>query len=178
MDSTKNIVLSLTPHKETKKIEKPPKKKRVVTEKKSWKIADHELCSEWQFQYIKSGDIDLSSNFEQLLHSQIQQKLSGYKYQDLENELYCPEKMIDKPFVLDLFLRCQGKCFYCKEPVLFVYEFVREPKQWTIERIDNSMGHIKDNVELACLSCNLRRRTMYHERFVFTKQLKIVREGN
>ena len=44
-------------------------------------------------------------------------------------------------------------------------------KQWTLERIDNGMGHNKDNVEIACLLCNLRRRTMYHERYVFTKQM-------
>jgi hypothetical protein len=30
-------------------------------------------------------------------------------------------------------------------------------------------------VEIACLNCNLRRRTMYHERYVFTKQMGTVR---
>jgi hypothetical protein len=27
------------------------------------------------------------------------------------------------------------------------------------------------------LTCNLRRRTMYHERYVFTKQLNVVKKG-
>jgi hypothetical protein len=58
-----------------------------------------------------------------------------------------------------------------------LYEHVREPKQWSLERIDNDYGHNKNNVEIACLSCNLRRKTMYHERFIFTKQLNIVKNG-
>ena len=54
-----------------------------------------------------------------------------------------------------------------------LYKNVREPLQWTLERIDNDYGHNHDNVTIACLECNLRRRTMYHERYVFTKQLVI-----
>ena len=39
--------------------------------------------------------------------------------------------------------------------------------EWTIERIDNSIGHNKGNVEISCLNCNLRRRTMHYERYLF-----------
>ena len=53
---------------------------------------------------------------------------------------------------------------------------MREEKQWSVERIDNNFGHNKENVTIACLECNLRRKTMYHERFKFTKQLTIVKK--
>ena len=57
-----------------------------------------------------------------------------------------------------------------------MYEYVREPKQWTLERMNNSFGHNRDNVVIACLSCNIRRRTMASERYVLTKELgKIVK---
>ena len=49
-------------------------------------------------------------------------------------------------------------------------------KQWSLERIENQYGHNKENVEIACLSCNLGRRTMYHERYLFTKQLEIIKK--
>jgi hypothetical protein len=62
-------------------------------------------------------------------------------------------------------------CFYCKEPAQLVYETVRDPKQWSLERIDNSFGHNAGNVEIACLACNVRRRTIYHERYLATKQM-------
>ena len=78
--------------------------------------------------------------------------------------------------VLDLMIQYENKCFYCKENVNVLYEYVREPKQWTLERLDNKFGHNTDNVVIACLSCNLRRKTMYHERFLFTKQLNIIKK--
>ena len=40
---------------------------------------------------------------------------------------------------------------------------------------DNKIGHDIGNIEIACLSCNLKRKCMYHERYVFTKQMKIVK---
>jgi hypothetical protein len=60
--------------------------------------------------------------------------------------------------------------------VQILYEYVRESNQWTLERLDNDFGHNKGNVEIACLNCNLRRRTMYHERYLFTKELSIVKK--
>ena len=62
-------------------------------------------------------------------------------------------------------------CFYCKEPTNILYEYVREPKQWTIERLDNTYGHNCDNIVIACLSCNLRRRTTHFERYLSTKRI-------
>jgi hypothetical protein len=46
-----------------------------------------------------------------------------------------------------------------------------------VERIDNSIGHNRTNIVIACLDCNLHRRTMYYERYVFTKQLNIVKHA-
>ena len=63
-----------------------------------------------------------------------------------------------------------------KERTEIMYEFVREPRQWTLERLDNSFGHNRDNVVISCLSCNLRRRTMAKERYLQTKAMsKIVK---
>jgi hypothetical protein len=50
---------------------------------------------------------------------------------------------------------------------------VRENKQWTLDRIDNNLGHNEDNVVIACLECNLKRRRTNQSKFLFTKQLKI-----
>jgi hypothetical protein len=95
--------------------------------------------------------------------------------QDIQKDKYDEEKFVDFYFVVSLLLDKELKCFYCKESVYLFYNFVRENKQWTLERINNDQGHNKDNVEIACLHCNLRRRTMYYERYVFTKQLNIVK---
>ena len=77
--------------------------------------------------------------------------------------------------ILEMMLENNLKCYYCNQSVLVLYEYVREPRQWTVERINNKFGHNKDNIEIACLNCNLHRRTMYHERYLFTKNLNIVK---
>jgi len=53
-----------------------------------------------------------------------------------------------------------------------LYEYVRDPKQWTLERKDNSLGHTNDNVVLACLNCNIKRKCMHMERYEMTKLLE------
>ena len=66
------------------------------------------------------------------------------------------------------------KCYYCKCFMFILYEFARENKQWSLDRIDNELGHNKDNIVLSCLECNLKKRKIRKESFLFTKNLKIV----
>lgn len=40
--------------------------------------------------------------------------------------------------------------------MMLLYKLVREPKQWTLDRIDNEYGHCVDNIVLSCLECNLK----------------------
>lgn len=124
-------------------------------------------------QYDFISDI---SNINDIVVKQIKQKITGYKGQDVKKGKFCTEKFIDFEFVINLFHTSLTNCFYCNEQVSILYENSCDPKQWTIERIDNDLGHNKDNVVIACLNCNLRRRTMYYERYLMTKQLKIVKQ--
>lgn len=71
---------------------------------------------------------------------------------------------------------CCMKCTHCLEPMLIEYA-TRDPKQWTVDRIDNTMGHNIGNVVLCCLKCNLKRRNTPMEKFRFTKQLIIVKKN-
>lgn len=156
------------------------KKVETVKEKRPRKVINQENLT---FDYnidVQFGLLftDSSNNpIYKTMIQQIQTKLNGYKSQDVLKELYDSAKFITLKSTISLLMKSEMKCFYCKEPVQVLYQHVREPKQWTLERIDNKHGHNDGNVEIACLSCNLRRRTMYHERFVFTKQLNIVKTG-
>lgn len=104
---------------------------------------------------------------------QIAIKLSSYKSQDLRKRIYNADKFVTLESVVHALNESFLLCFYCRLSVQFFYEFRNDPRQWTLERIDNSMGHNIDNVEIACLECNIRRRTMYHERYSMTKQCVI-----
>jgi uncharacterized protein YijF (DUF1287 family) len=104
---------------------------------------------------------------------QIAIKLSSYRSQDLHKGIFNSDKFVTLDSVVHALQESFLLCFYCRLPVQFFYEFRNDPRQWTLERIDNSMGHNVDNVEIACLECNIRRRTMYHERYSMTKQCVI-----
>lgn len=181
----KNIVLpTQTKEKETREIkrkkeEKQPKK-RVVTETSAWTkhIVNDNMVQEEELEWLSHILLDedehnFDSKKKHFLRELIHQKINGYKYQDEKKLLYSPTEFVSLDYVIELLQTCELKCFYCKGLVKLWYEISREPTQWTLERIDNKYGHNKGNVEVACLSCNLKRRTMYHERFVFTKQMKL-----
>jgi 5-methylcytosine-specific restriction endonuclease McrA len=152
----------------TKTIKEKEKQKRKITTTDKWNFTDQELNFENHYTIL----YDPSKT--QFIYQQIKNKLSGYRSQDIEKGLLNIERFSDLSGVLQKMEACKLKCFYCRECVSLLYENVREPKQWTLERIDNKMGHNIDNVEIACLSCNLRRRTMNYERYVLTKNIQRV----
>jgi len=153
-------------------------KKRVVTTKSSWMFSPDDLSANRQFAYIEQihANAITDNNACKLISQHINQKINGYKAQDIKKKLYDPTNTVDMDYVVNLLYTSHHVCFYCKESVQVLYENVREPKQWTLERIYNNIGHNKNNVEIACLQCNLGRKTMYHERYAFTKQLVIVKQ--
>jgi hypothetical protein len=185
-ETTQKIILlnSILP-KTTKTVEKTAKipHKRVITTTSQWKVTDPvELTTAYQLSAIRdiisaetAQDPPLSSPplTHKFIRQQIHQKLYGYKSQDLVKNKFQKSEFVDVETVLHKMLECENLCFYCKHPVQVLYEYVREPTQWTLERLDNERGHTCDNVVIACLHCNLRRRTMYHERYLFTKELSI-----
>jgi hypothetical protein len=178
---TKKISVDLTPKKKEEKEEKVSKpkeiKKRVITSTDKWTFSNEDLDLTRQYGYIKEIHCNNIINKEEcnVIIQHINQKISGYRNQDVIKSLLS-ENLVKFDNVIDLMIKCENQCFYCKKLVHVLYENVREPQQWTLDRMDNNYGHNHDNVEIACLNCNLRRRTMYHERYVFTKQLQIVKK--
>lgn len=149
----------------------PPKTKRIITHTARWQsMTDRaeEMLPEW----LTTSDL-VDNADAKLVHQQIQAKRAGYRYQDQIKTLYNSDDFVTFADVLGLLVN-QPKCYYCKDTVLVLYEHVREPRQWTLERLDNELGHNRGNVVLACLQCNLRRRTMLSERYVRTQEMKRV----
>jgi hypothetical protein len=177
LDSKNLLVNLLKPEKKSKSKVIAPKvpKKRVVTNTNKWIQPN---SPESQLQYVQQIiEKNISDEKEcNLILQQLGQKIGGYKGQDIHKNLYSETEFVDILWVLELMKKCENRCFYCKKTVYILYENVREPLQWTLERIDNDFGHNKKNVEIACLNCNLRRRTMYYERYLFTKELTLIRK--
>jgi hypothetical protein len=148
--------------------------KRVITEKKEWKEIKDDIDTENQYEYIEKLE-ELSKPKRELINKELKKKISGYRSQDKTKKLYDKEEFVDLETVMELLNTCKLSCYYCKNNVLLLYENLREPRQWTLERLDNNYGHNKGNLEISCLKCNIDRKTMYHERFMFTKGLKLIK---
>jgi len=178
MEDTKKINLlecSTSKNVKTKK----DANKRAITHSDKWNFTEIELENENQILYIDelcSNNIK-HNNICNTIVKEINKKINGYKGQDQKKNLYEPEKIVDIDYVINLLQGSRNKCFYCKKIVKILYENVREPFQWSLDRIDNRFGHNKENLVIACLDCNVSRKTMYHERYAFTKQLSIVKKN-
>ena len=98
-------------------------------------------------------------------------KLSGYRQQDKHNGFFDPARFVSFDLCARLLSDSHECCYYCMQPTKVIYEQVRDPQQWTLERLDNSRGHDEDNVVISCLRCNLRRRLMLPQRYLLTKRL-------
>jgi hypothetical protein len=105
----------------------------------------------------------------------LKQKMSSYKSQDTKknkfnNNFITYEELLEKLVVSKL------KCHYCRKDTLIMYENKREPLQWTLDRIDNDMGHSSENTVICCLKCNLDRRCLNDKKFKFTKQMRLIKK--
>ena len=149
-------------------------KKRVVSESWDFTLAqDNQLTilNQLFFDDMSSNKMEESKTMLQ----QIKQKISGYKRQDVIKNIWNEADFVDISHVIGKMIESNFLCYYCKEQMHVLYEVSREMKQWTIDRIDNDKGHNNDNYHLACLECNLKRRRQTDDKFLFTKQLKIIR---
>ena len=157
-------------------------KKRIITATKRWDFQPHEQTLEYQLTLLdelKAWHNDPTKpprKHIQLIKQLIHSKWYGYRAQDIGKNVYCFDDFITETDIVDLLIDSRLLCFYCQKEIQLLYEHVRETLQWSIERIDNKKGHERGNVVIACLGCNLRRKTMYYERFRATKQLTISRE--
>ena len=155
------------------------KEKKMRVETKSWGLNDDELSHITQINTIKSI-LDNSSEknkYKSFIITHIKQKINGYKQQDILKKKMDEQKFIKFDHVIQLLNNCEMKCHYCSQEIYILYEIVREMKQWSLDRINNDIGHNVGNLVVACLDCNLHRRRTNKDAFMFTKNLVITREG-
>jgi hypothetical protein len=190
-DMTNNLTDGLTNIKKII-IEKPQKKKlhqneikkincekeiKMRVETKTWGLNDNDLSHETQLSILINGDIMNNNNkYIQKIVSHIKNKLYSYRQQDVIKKKFNEEKFVSFEETIELLKKCNLKCCYCSNEVYILYERVREMKQWTLDRINNDLGHNNENLVISCLECNLKRRRTNKDAFMFTKNMVIIKE--
>ena len=106
----------------------------------------------------------------------IKKKISSYQMQDKKKEKLDISKFITYNELIEKMVASKMRCYYCRQKMLFFYKYVREPLQWTLDRLDNTRGHNHDNIVISCLKCNLERRTRNDKKFLFSKQMRIIKK--
>ena len=190
-NDTKKIIFTGTSTKYHMNPNKKEKKKRVETN--TWSINEIQLSFKTQTEIlkkiyqnllddkkhrlviIKGCDTINEMYFYNLFVSHIKNKISSYKQQDILKSILNTNDFVNFEYVIQLLNDCELKCHYCSCEIFLLYEFVREMKQWSLDRINNDIGHNKNNLVIACLECNLKRRRTNKDSFMFTKNLKITR---
>ena len=117
---TKKLVVSFEPKTKEKTVKtQKDKQKRQVTTTPQWTFNENDLEYENQMKLIKEIQENKIINREpcNFIVRQINNKIYGYRTQDIDKNLLCEEKLIDLQNVLNLMIKCENKCFYCKENV-------------------------------------------------------------
>jgi hypothetical protein len=88
-------------------------------------------------------------------------KVQAYTKQDTDAK---PPRETDLTFeATQALLRQSTNCHYCGCDVTY---------DWTLDRIDNAIGHINSNVLVACWTCNNRRGKRSYDDFIEAKALE------
>ena len=127
-----------------------------------------------QNDFINKLYFDINFENKKKLEKSLRNKINGYKSQDNRKKKKCI--LISKEELIEKLLISKLKCYYCKQRMLLLYTMNRDPRQWTLDRIDNIKGHSNKNTVIACLQCNLKRRTLDDKKFLFTKQMKLIKK--
>ena len=90
---------------------------------------------------------------EQQLRKVIQRKLVANKRQDLAIWLLFNLKV---DHILELKKAKSNRCTAYNIELLWAYQ-PKDTQQFSVDRLDNTMRHIRDNTRLTCLECNQKR---------------------
>ena len=111
------------------------------------------------------------------IRKEIDTKVRAYVAQDTRAGRPVPDALtVDA--ALEKLVAARGRCLYCRCRVRVFYAEVRDPTQWTLDRVDNDEPHRADNVVVSCLGCNLARRRTIHAKFLMAKRLKLEKTGH
>ena len=136
-----------------------------------------EICHNKQVGMINYLFSNIDFTEKKILKSELEKKRQGYQQQDKKKEFTQEDgEIISYDELIMKLVGSKLKCFYCKNQVRLFYTKLKDPEQWTLDRIDNGLPHTDENTCVACLKCNLQRRVTDAEKFAFTKNLSIVKQ--
>jgi len=152
---------------------KETKRKKIIDFKE--KNIESELKNKTQIELLNRLYLEEDYKGVKFMKSEVDRKLLSYKNQDIKKNKFNKEKIISYEQCLEKLVVSKLKCYYCRKDCLIYYENKLEKNQWTLDRLDNTIGHEKENVVICCYKCNIKRGRIDDKKFKFTKQLRVVK---
>jgi len=89
------------------------------------------------------------------LHEKITFKLNAARTNDKKYKRKC--QLIWPAEVIELMELQDGRCFYCDKVMVTNNHGITNPRGFTCDRIDNAIGHSRNNIVISCVTCNVGR---------------------
>lgn len=147
----------------------------VPNEYKTIKSQYDLLC---KFHYDKNDKNDKNNKQQEIfkvLTRELQSKLNSYRQQDIKKKLFDEDNFIKIEEIRQKLIDETLTCTFCNKQVVLLYDVVRAENQWTLDRVDNDIGHTNENTKIACLKCNLKRRRIDYDKFHWTRNMSIAK---
>jgi hypothetical protein len=84
----------------------------------------------------------------------IQSKINAYDLNDYRKGRECNIRVKD---VLKLHKKQNGKCHWCDIEYKTTNYGLNDLNQFSVDRLDNKIGHVRGNCVLTCWNCNYQR---------------------
>ena len=154
------------------------KEKRKSLEKHANDISNNDLVNiKKNFELINKLFMNIDFSGNKLIKSEINKKISSYRSQDIKKARLDKDQFITFDYVLEKMVCCKMKCYYCKSNMKLIYKNKRDKLQWTVDRVENHLGHNLGNIVISCMSCNLKKRRQDSEKFKFSKQMRLIKSN-
>ena len=149
----------------------------TITTRKSMTGVDKRLFNQKeQVSMINQLYLDEPFKGTNIVLKTLKNKLRGYKLQDQKYKRYNCKTFITYPQLIEKLVVSKLKCHYCFKSLQVIYDKVREDIQWTLDRIDNNLEHTDENTVVSCLKCNIQRGRQCNKKYLFTKQMRIIKK--
>uniref|UniRef100_A0A6C0LCZ7 Uncharacterized protein n=1 Tax=viral metagenome TaxID=1070528 RepID=A0A6C0LCZ7_9ZZZZ len=185
MDEKKIIIQGTANRYQMKKLVHEKKEPTIRKECKQWNISSEVYTEAYQWSLIKELYEFYTANAltekkalsaEAILAKrEIEKKRQSYKQQDICKKRFSEPDFIDFMRIVTKLYESKLTCDYCNTLVYIMYEYARESNQWTLDRLNNDIGHNNSNVIISCLQCNLKRRRTNKDAFLFTKKMQLIK---
>ena len=113
------------------------------------------------FEHSEQEIVSLSKS---LIRRFLEEKVIRYKYQDkIAGRKFKPCDFISAEWINDAYnaLGANEVCCLCNEPYETIIVNGKVVSNLTVDRIDNSLAHLKSNCRLCCRKCNCARSNHY-----------------